>query len=94
MHVKRHLAIFGVVMALLAGSGSGLAAEDIVQPPQTPYMRSTVGTPDELSPLAPAEARQVKKMGDKWTCILNGQLMVYNEAASRWEPQSGPLPRK
>jgi hypothetical protein len=93
MHVKRHLAFLGAVMALLVGSGSGFAA-DIVQPPQTPYMRSTVGTPDELSPLAPAEARQVKKVGDKWTCILNGQLMVYNEAASRWEPQSLPLQRK
>jgi hypothetical protein len=48
-------------------------------------MQSTVGTPDELSPIAPAEARKVCKVGNQWTCEINGQPMVYNEAASRWE---------
>jgi hypothetical protein len=88
MHVKIHLAFLAVVGALLIGMGSGFAAPQIEQSPMTPYMRSAVGTPDELSPLAPAEARKVKKVGDRWTCEINGQPMVYNEAASRWEPQS------
>jgi hypothetical protein len=88
MHVKIHLAFLAVVVALLIGLGSGLAAPQIEQSPMTPYMRSAVGTPDELSPLAPAEARNVKKIGDRWTCEINGQSMVYNDAASRWEPQS------
>jgi hypothetical protein len=87
MHVKTHLAWMAGVAALLILSGSGFAASEIVQPPKTPYMQSTVGTPDELSPLAPAEARKVRKVGNQWTCEINGQPMVYNEAASRWEPQ-------
>jgi hypothetical protein len=88
MQVKIHLAFLAVVGALLIGLGSGFAAPQIEQSPMTPYMRSAVGTPDELSPLAPAEARKVKKVGDRWTCEINGQPMVYNAAASRWEPQS------
>jgi hypothetical protein len=88
MQVKIHLAFLAVVGALLIGLGSGFAAPQIEQSPMTPYMRSAVGTPDELSPLAPAEARKVKKVGDRWICEINGQPMVYNEAASRWEPQS------
>ena len=88
MHGKIHLAFLAVVVALLIGLGSGFAAPQIEQSPMTPYMRSAVGTPDELSPLAPAEARKVKKVGDQWTCEINGQPMVYNAAAFRWEPQS------
>ena len=87
MHVKMQLAWMSVVAALLIMVGSGFAAPQIEQPPKTSYMRSTVGTPDELSPLAPAEARKVRKVGNQWTCEINGQAMVYNEAASRWEPQ-------
>ena len=87
MHVKIQLAWMTVVVALLIMVGSGFAAPPIEQPPRTSYMRSTVGTPDELSPLAPAEARKVRKVGNQWTCEINGQPMVYNEAASRWEPQ-------
>ncbi len=63
-----------------------LAAPPLEQPPMTDYMRSVVGTPDELSPLAPPEATKVKKVGDRWTCEINGQPMLYNEAAARWEP--------
>jgi len=88
MHVKIQLAWMAVVVALLIMVGSGFAKSQIEQPPKTSYMRSTVGTPDELSPLAPAEARNVRKVGNQWTCEINGQPMVYNEAASRWEPQS------
>jgi hypothetical protein len=94
MHVKIHLAFLAVLVALLVSLGSGFAAPPIEQTPMTPYMRSAVGTPDELSPLAPAEARKVKKVGDRWTCEINGQPMVYNPAASRWEPQSQAGPRK
>ena len=88
MHIKIHLAFLAGLVALLMGLGSGFAAPQIEQSPMTPYMRSAVGTTDELSPLAPAEARKVKKVGDRWTCEINGQPMVYNDAASRWEPQS------
>ena len=87
MHVKLQLAWMPVVVALLIMVGSGFAAPPIEQPPKTSYMRSTVGTPDELSPLATGEARKVRKVGNQWTCEINGQPMVYNEAASRWEPQ-------
>ena len=87
MHVKIHLAWMAVVAALLILWGSGFAAPPIEQAPLTPYMRSTVGTPDELSPLAPAEARKVRKVGNQWTCEINGQPMVYNDATSRWEPK-------
>jgi len=88
VRVKIQLAWMAVVVALLLNVGSGFAATQIEQPPKTSYMRNTVGTPDELSPLAPAEARKVRKVGNQWTCEINGQPMVYNEAATRWEPQS------
>jgi hypothetical protein len=85
MHVKIFFAGMAGVLALLILMGSGFAASEIVQPPQTPYMQSKVGTADELSPLAPANAKKVCKVGNQWTCEINGQPMVYNEAASRWE---------
>jgi hypothetical protein len=69
--------------ATSARSPSAIAIE---QPGTTSYMRSRVGTPDELSPLAPPEARNVCKIGDHWTCDVNGQTMVYNHASQRWEP--------
>jgi len=87
MQVRIQLAGMALVAALLIMVGSGLASPPIAQPPMTSYMRSTVGTPDELSPLAPPEARNVHKVGNHWTCEINGQPMVYNDAASRWEPQ-------
>ena len=94
MHIKIGLAWSAVVVAQLIMLGSGFAASQIEQPPKTSYMQSTVGTPDELSPLAPAEARKVRKVGNQWTCEINGQPMVYNEAASCWEPQSQPGQKK
>jgi hypothetical protein len=87
MRVKIYLAGMAGVVALLLMMGSGFAASEIVQPPKTSYMQSKVGTPDELSPIAPAEAKKVCKVGNQWTCEINGQPMVYNEAASRWEPK-------
>ena len=87
MHVKTYLAWMAGIVALLLMGGNVFAAPPIVQPPQTSYMQSQVGTPDELSPLAPAEAKKVCKVGNQWTCEINGQPMVYNAAASRWEPK-------
>jgi hypothetical protein len=86
VQIKINLA--GMVAGLLIMSGHGLAAPPIVQPPMTSYMRSAVGTPDELSPLAPAEARNVRKVGNQWTCDLNGQVMIYNAVTTRWEPKA------
>jgi len=88
MRVKKYLAGLAGVAALLLMGGNVFAAPPIEQPPRTSYMQSRVGTPDELSPIAPAEAKKVCKVGDQWTCEINGQPMVYNEAASRWEPKS------
>jgi hypothetical protein len=87
MRVKLYLAVMAGAVALLLLGAPAIAALPIEQPPQTPYMQSRVGTPDELSPIAPAEAKKVCKVGNQWTCEINGQPMVYNEAASRWEPK-------
>jgi hypothetical protein len=87
MHVKVYFAWIAGMVALLLMGIPAFAGPPIVQPPKTPYMQSTVGTPDELSPITPAEARKVCKVGNQWTCEINGQPMVYNEAASRWEPK-------
>ncbi len=57
------------------------------QVPITDYMRSQVGTPNELSPIAPAEARNIHKVGDHWYCEINGQARVFNPATSCWELQ-------
>ena len=59
----------------------------IEQPPMSNYMRSQIGTPNELSPIAPAQARNIRKVGNHWRCDLNGKEMIYNEASACWEPQ-------
>ncbi len=87
MPLKMHRPMMLVALALVLMGSQGWAAPPLEQPPMTNYMRSTVGTPDELSPLVPAEATKVKKIGNQWTCEIKGQPMVYNEAAARWEPQ-------
>lgn len=101
MHVKIDLARMVAAAALLIILGSGCAsppaghpssagqqsAVQVEQVPITRYMRSREGTPDELSPLAPSEARNVRKVGHKWSCDWHGQTMIYNNATSRWEPQ-------
>ncbi len=68
-------------------SQAGPAGIYIEQVPITDYMRSQVGTPNELSPLAPAEARNVRKVGDHWVCDLNSRPLRFNGASSCWEPQ-------
>jgi hypothetical protein len=60
----------------------GIAVQQV---PMTGYMRSQVGTPNELSPLAPATAKNVHKVGDQWVCEMNGQTYVFNGAD--WVPQ-------
>ena len=101
MHVKIDLARMVAAAALLIILGSGCAsppaghpspaarpsAVQVEQVPITSYMRSREGTPDELSPLAPSEARNVRKVGHKWKCDLHGQTMIFNDATSCWEPQ-------
>jgi hypothetical protein len=87
MHVKIYFAWMAAVVALLLMVGSGFSGPPIEQPPKTSYMQSRVGTPEELSPVTPAEARKVRKVNNQWTCEINGQPMVYDEAASRWEPK-------
>jgi hypothetical protein len=101
MHLKIDLVRMVAAAALLIILASGCASHpagppssaaqqsgvQVEQVPITSYMRSRVGTPDELSPLAPAEARNVRKVGDKWKCDWHGQTMTYNNTTSRWEAQ-------
>ena len=88
MGMKICFAWLAGVATLVLMAGNICAAPPIEQPPKTSYMQSKVGTPEELSPIAPAEAQKVRKVGNQWTCEINGQPMVYNEANSRWEPQA------
>jgi hypothetical protein len=101
MRLKNYLSGMPVVTSILIILAGGCASSSvepssskaqssvtsIEQPPMTTYMRSQIGTPNELSPIAPAEARNVRKVGNRWMCDLNGQAMVYNDATARWEPQ-------
>ena len=101
MQIKIHFSAMALMAALLIilaigcasspaapaspqGQAAGIYSEQV---PITSYMRSQVGTPNELSPLAPAEARNVRKVGDRWFCDLNGQVRVFNNATSCWELQ-------
>jgi hypothetical protein len=100
MQAKSYLSVMAAatsMLLLLAGgcasssssfpSAAGSSVDQPAQLPMTDYMRSKVGTPDELSPIAPAEARNVRKVGNQWLYDLNGQVWVYNAAAGRWQPQ-------
>ena len=89
MHFIINLSRMAVAASLLLILTSGCASSEapLTQPPKTSYMKSAVGTPDELSPLAPLEARNVRKVGNQWVCDVNGRTMIYNEAAACWQPQ-------
>jgi hypothetical protein len=95
MQIKIYLSVMALAASLLLILASGCASSSSSSPsvdqpqqsPMTDYMRSRVGTPDELSPIAPAEARNVRKVGNQWLYDLNGQVWVYNDASARWEPQ-------
>ena len=94
MSAKINFAVLVVAATTLIFGGSSIAAPPgqssgvirIEQPPTTSYMQSQVGTPNELSPLAPAEAKNMRKVGNQWLCDVNGQTMVFIEGASCWEP--------
>jgi hypothetical protein len=85
MAVAASLLIISAAVADPASAPTGVIR--LEQPAMTDYMRSRVGSPDELSPLAPAEARNVHKVGDQWFCEVNGRTMVYNNTTACWEPR-------
>jgi len=101
MPVKIFLARMAMVASLLSVLGSGCASSPgqsassparssgiyVEQVPITGYMRSQEGTPNELSPLAPPQARNIRKVGNQWLCEMNGRSLVFNGANSCWEPQ-------
>jgi ABC-type oligopeptide transport system substrate-binding subunit len=88
MKVKAYLAGITAAALLLAILGSGCAPSSGYKNPDVETTKQrTAGTSDELSPQAPVGATNVKKVGNQWTCEQNGRLMVYNDAASRWEPK-------
>ncbi len=99
MQKDRFLSGIAVVASMLMILASGCASSSqsssepqssvisIKQPPMTDYMRSQIGMPDELSPIAPAEATNIRKVGNQWMLDLNGQSMVFNDASGQWEPQ-------
>lgn len=86
--IKRDTAIALAISVLITlGFGCSSSPSKIEQPAPTSYTRSTVGTPNELSPQVPGEARNVRKVGNQWVCEVNGKTMIYNDAAACWEPQ-------
>jgi hypothetical protein len=89
MYFTIKLARMAVAAALLLVFTSGCASSEapLTQPAPTSYMKSAVGTKDELSPLAPPEARNVRKVGNNWLCDVNGRTMIYDNAAGCWQPQ-------
>ncbi len=87
MQMKIHLSGMAVVAAMLMILAGGCASSSTSQPAETSHMKSAVGTSDELSPLAPAEAKNIRKVGNQWMCDMNGQVRVYNSASGQWEPQ-------
>ena len=84
------LALAASLLIISAGfcdsSSAPTDLNQVQQVPMTDYMRSQVGTPNELSPLAPAAARNIHKEGDHWVCELNGQTFVFDGA--HWVPQA------
>ncbi len=89
--MQRRLNLFRKAMVvsifIILANGCASSSPELVQPPATSHMQSAVGTPDEMSPLAPPEARNIRKVGNQWRCDVNGQVKVYNAATGRWEPQ-------
>ena len=94
MESKIHLSgmAFAASMLIILASGcasssSSSSPSSFEQSPMTSHMKSRVGTPDELSPIAPVEVRNVRKVGNQWMCEINGQVMIYNDASGQWEPK-------
>jgi hypothetical protein len=88
MKVRGYLAGMAVVASLLTILGSGCASSSGYNNPDVEATKQrTQGTPDELSPLAPVGGQNVRKVGNQWTCELNGRVMIYNDATSSWQPK-------
>ena len=88
MNVKVYLAGMAVALLLLITLGSGCGSSSAYKNPDVEATKQrTQGTADELSPLAPVGGQNVRKVGNQWTCELNGRVMIYNEAASSWQPK-------
>jgi len=88
MHVQNRLAGLAVAALLLLFLGSGCGTSSVYKNPDVETTKQrTAGTADELSPLAPVGATNVKRVGNQWTCEQNGRTMIYNDAASCWQPQ-------
>jgi hypothetical protein len=88
MKVRAYLAGMAVAALLLIVLGSGCASSPGYKNPDVEATKQrTQGTPDELSPLAPLGGQNVRKVGNQWTCEQNGRTMIYNDAASCWQPK-------
>ena len=89
MDFKIKLSRMAVAASLLLGLTSGCASSEapLTQPSKTSYMPVPLAPPDEMSPLAPPEAKNVRKVGNHWLCDVNGRTMIYNDAAGCWQPQ-------
>jgi uncharacterized lipoprotein len=88
MRVNNRLAGMAVAASLLLVLGSGCGSSSSYKNPDVETTKQrTMGTADELSPLAPVGATNVKRVGNHWTCEQNGRVMIYNDAASCWQPQ-------
>jgi hypothetical protein len=87
MKVKGYLAAMAVAALLLTVLGSGCASSAGYKNPDVEAnTQRTKGTADELSPIAPVGGKNVRKVGNHWTCEQNGRTMIYNDAASCWQP--------
>jgi uncharacterized lipoprotein len=87
VHGKIRLVGMAVAASLLIILGSGCASSSGYKNPDVETTKQrTMGTSDELSPLAPVGATNVKRVGNQWTCEQNGRTMIYNDAASCWQP--------
>jgi hypothetical protein len=88
MKVRGYVAGMAVVALLLTVLGSGCASSPGYKNPDVvATTERTKGTPDELSPLAPVGGKNVRKVGNQWTCEQNGRMMIYDDAASCWQPK-------
>jgi uncharacterized lipoprotein len=88
VNVKNRLAGLAVAALLLLFLGSGCGTSSGYKNPDVETTKQrTAGTSDELSPLAPVGATNVKRVGNQWTCEQNGRVMIYDDAASCWQPR-------
>ena len=88
MHAQNRLAGLAVAALLLLFLGSGCGTSSGYKNPDVEATKQrTAGTSDELSPMAPVGATNVKRVGNQWTCEQNGRVMIYDDASSGWQPR-------